>query len=100
MKHYFKSFTASGAVLTATNHQLEIDDKVEFEGGDLPAGLVSHLTSNQKYYVVRDGYTEDTFGVSATKNGTVVTTADAGSGTITYRKIDHDRLAVSFDSNK
>lgn len=102
MKHYFKSFTASGAVITCANHGFYIDDEVEFEGSDLPAGLTAHTTST-KYYVVRDGLTEDTFGVSTSKGGTVVTTTDAGSGTITVRKVSHDAftpLQDTSDGNK
>lgn len=97
MRHYFKSFSASGAVLTAVNHGLYIDDEVEFESSDLPAGLYEH-TSGIRYYVVKNGLTEDTFGVATSKGGTVVTTTDAGTSP-TYRKVNHDAITSLGDTS-
>jgi translation initiation factor RLI1 len=95
-KYYWVSFTASGAVLTSVAHNLYVDDTVMFATTvTLPTGL----SANTTYYVVSDGLTADTFGVSATKRGTVITTTGAGSGTNTFLKTNAGRIIPNVENN-
>lgn len=74
------TFTASGATLTASGtHNMSVNNPVKFTTtGTLPAGL----SLNTVYYVAAQ--TSTTFSVSATQNGTAITTTDGGSGTHTF----------------
>ena len=77
-------FTADASTdkLTSVNHGLERGDEVVLTTDDtLPAGLALATT----YWVV--GVADDTFKVSATKNGTPVDVTDAGTGPHYFRHI-------------
>jgi hypothetical protein len=57
-------------------------------GGSLPTGI----TSGQVYFVVTSGLTDTQFSISATKNGIIVGTSSAGSGTFRLR---HEGLTLT-----
>lgn len=92
-KFYWTTFTASGAVLTSAEHELYVDDTVEFASTvTLPTGL----STNTTYYVVVDGLTADTFEVSATKGGDPITTA-GGAGIYSFIKTNRARLSPNVE---
>lgn len=67
---------AAPAVVSLTAHGFQLGAPVQFSTtGTLPTGLATGTT----YYIV--SITTDTFQVSATLNGTAITTTAAGSGT-------------------
>jgi len=94
MRHYFKTFTASGADLTSANHGLYEHDTVVFETSSALPTEFSLLTT---YYVVQEGITEDTFQVSASEDGTPITTTGAGTGTHKFLKTNRDAFTVPSD---
>lgn len=73
-------FTASGATLTTLQPHGLVNGAVErvftTSDGSLPGGLAAHTD----YYVVNS--TANTFGLSATLNGSTITTTSAGSGSL------------------
>lgn len=96
-RNYWITFTASGASLTSVNHDLYVDDTVEFATTTaLPAGLSTDTT----YYVVVDALTADVFQVSASKGGTPITTTDGGTGTQSFIKINRARLSANVENCK
>lgn len=96
-RQYWVAFTASGASLTSTGHELYVGDTVEFSTSSvLPAGLLTDTT----YYVVVDGLTEDVFQVSLTKDGDPITTTDAGTGTHKFIKTNRAALNIETDDNE
>lgn len=96
-RNYWTTFTASGASLTSTAHDLYVDDTIEFATTSaLPAGL----SADTKYYVVVDGLTADVFQVSANKGGTPITTTDAGTGTHTFLKTNRARLSANVEDTR
>lgn len=80
MRNY-KVFTvtiAAPGVFTLDNHKLLSGQRVIFEtSGALPTGL----SAETWYYVVTDGLSDRLFRVSATKDGTAITTSGSQSGT-------------------
>ena len=75
---------ASPAVISLANHGFFIGQKLVFQTtGSLPSGL----TANQVYYVIAEGLTTSNFQVSATLNGTAVTTIGTQSGAQTVCKV-------------
>jgi hypothetical protein len=85
-------FTASGADLTSVAHGLVDGDIVELTTtGTLPA----NLSTGTQYYVVDS--LDDVFGLSATEDGTAITTGDAGTGTHTFHKIIFGRVVTAKD---
>jgi len=96
-KYNFLAFTASGANLTSTAHELYTDDTVVLETtGTLPAGLAVKTT----YYVVYNGITADTFQISANRGGEPITTTDGGTGDHTYLKTNRARLTPFYEDNR
>lgn len=70
------TFTASGATLSSTAHNLQNGQKVWVSStGTLPTGLAAATV----YFIVNR--TTDTFQLSATSGGSAITTTGAGSGT-------------------
>ena len=102
MRYYFTTFTvtiADPGVFTCADHGLYPGDEVILETtGALPTGL----SEDTKYYVVRQGITENTFQLSASKNdandATAITTTGTQSGTHTFLKVNIDRLIPSNKS--
>src|SRR5574340_939473 len=75
------TFTASGAVLTATAHGWANNDTLQVSSsGTLPAGL----TAGVLYYIIQAD--TDTLKLSLTKGGSPITTTSAGAGTHTPRR--------------
>jgi hypothetical protein len=69
------------ATVTRTNHQLEPNYQLTFSTtGTLPSGV----SAGEVYFVLSDGYTENSFQISATKNGTPIVTTSTGSGVHSY----------------
>lgn len=68
----------SPAVVTWTGHGLEYDTPVSFStSGVLPTGITPGTT----YYIMRDGYTENSFQISADpRSADPINTSSAGSG--------------------
>jgi hypothetical protein len=67
--------------ITRVAHQLEPNYQIEFRTtGVLPAGI----SASEVYYVLPDGYTDDSFQIGLTKNGNPVATTSAGSGVHSY----------------
>jgi hypothetical protein len=72
---------SSPARITRVNHQLEPNYQITFRTtGTLPDGL----SLGEVYFVLPDGFTDDSFQVSLTKNGTPAVTTGAGSGIHSY----------------
>ena len=93
-RNYWTVFTASGASLTSTAHDLYVGDTVEFAATtSLPTGLSTDTT----YYVVVDGLTADVFQVSASEGGDPITTTSAGVGTLTFLKTNPARLKPNVE---
>ena len=96
------TFNTSTGVVTAATHGFKIHDPVKFSvggGGALPA----EVTAGTRYYVIPSGFTTGEFKIAATKNGTAITFATAGTSTITCTRdtnIDKDSqiLDESYDS--
>lgn len=100
-KNYVTTFTvtiAAPAVFTATEHELYENDEIELETtGALPTGLnASTNTQRYKYWVVRNGITEDTFQISTSKQGDPVTTTGSQSGTHKFIKLNVDRIVPQY----
>ena len=75
---------ANPAVFTKSNHGLKQRDRVKFSTtGSLPTGLSASTT----YYVLSAGLTLNTFGLSASPNGSAIITSGSQSGTHTLTKI-------------
>lgn len=64
-------------------------------GGSLPTGI----TAAQVYFVVTTGLTDTQFSISATKNGVIVNTSSAGSGTfrLTHEGLTRTNLRENYD---
>lgn len=91
---------ANPAVITFNNHGYIAGQRVMFTTtGALPTGL----SSNTWYYVLGTGLADDTFQISATKNGTAITTTGSQSGTHYVATDQGKRMRLSTnngDSNK
>lgn len=97
MKYYQTTFTvtvAEPAVFSCTEHGLYEDDEIELETtGALPTGLTaSDNNSRERYWVIRNGITANTFQVSTSFRGDAVTTTGTQSGTHTFIKLNGDRM--------
>lgn len=104
-RDYATTFTvtvASPAVFTATEHLLYEDDEVELESsGSLPTGLTkSTATLRQKYYVIRNGITPNTFQLSASCRGDAITTTGTQSGTHTFLKLGGAQMTMEAIENQ
>ena len=100
MRDYFTTFTvtiAEPAVFSTTEHGLYEDMEIELETtGDLPTGLTaSDNNSRVKYWVVRNGITENTFQLSTSFRGDAITTTGSQSGAHTFIKLGGDRMTMS-----
>jgi hypothetical protein len=72
---------SSPATITRVDHQLEPNYQITFSTtGTLPAGI----SAGEVYYILPDGFSDDSFQISLTKNGTAVDTTSVGSGTHSY----------------
>lgn len=83
----------SGQVTSAA-HGLSIGDQIIFDeasSGDLPPEIAESVT----YYVVGTVAT-NTFFISATSGGSVITTSEASDGTVTYVKVSDDEEEASL----
>lgn len=80
----YEAFTisiGSPAVITKLNHGLQPDYQIAlFTTGSLPTGV----DTTTSYYVLADGFTPNSFRISATKRGTPITTSGTQSGVHTY----------------
>lgn len=73
----FPVFTASSVDVTWTGHNLNVNQRVQFAGNNLP----SNITVGQAYYVISTNLTTNTFEFSATRGGSpIVPNASASSG--------------------
>lgn len=77
----YKIFTvtiATPGVFTRKQHALRCGDRVIFSTtGALPTGI----SANTWYYVISAGLAEDTFEISATRDGSAIATSGSQSGT-------------------
>ena len=99
MKYYATTFTvtiATPAVFSATEHGLYEDDEIELETtGALPTGLTaSDNNSRDKYWVIRNGITANTFQLSTSFRGDAIITTGTQSGAHTFIKLGGDRMTV------
>jgi len=100
MKNYWTTFTvtvAAPAVFTCANHGLSIGDRIVLDTtGALPTGLTANT---QDYYVIRRGYTPNTFqlatGDYADNDATGLTTTGTQSGTQTFLLLTRDRITLN-----
>ena len=76
--------TASSNILTTAGgaHGLVVDDTIVLAGGDVPLPLVAGTT-----YFIKTVPDVDEMTLCSTEGGTVITLADAGSGTITLTSV-------------
>ena len=100
MRDFATTFTvtiASPAVFTTTEHGLYEDMEIELEStGDLPTGLTkSTATAREKYWVIRNGITENTFQLSTSFRGDAITTTGSQSGAHTFIKLGGDRMTMA-----
>ena len=99
MRYYATTFTvtiASPAVFSSTEHGLYEDDEVEIETtGEVPTGLTkSTATVREKYWVIRNGITANTFQLSTSFRGDAIITTGSQSGAHTFIKLGGDRLTM------
>ena len=92
------TFVANSANITWTGHTLKVGQVVTFtnSGGVLPTGLATGVS----YYVTT--VATNTFQLSATSGGTVITPTTAGTGTttaLTYIPAITPKAAVTFTLN-
>ena len=104
-KTIFTSFevsVASPAVFDATKHELAPGDELRLETtGDLPTGLTASTASSQTiYFVLKNGYTDDTFQVGASLGGSAITTTGTQSGAHTFLKYNRASLTTDSVNNK
>ena len=101
----YRPFTvtiAAPGVLSSENHGLKLNDKVSLTtNGALPTGL----SVDTYYFVIEGTYSDgskdpDTFKLSATKNGSAITTSGSQSGAHFYASTKRPRLFPSLESNK
>lgn len=72
---------ASPSVITRAAHGLQPDYQISFDTtGNLPTGI----NNIEIYYVLADGFTANSFRISATKRGTPITTSGSQSGVQSY----------------
>jgi hypothetical protein len=104
---------AAPAVITANNHGFQANDIVIFTTtGALPAGITAATT---QYFVSATDLTANTFKISLTPGGALITTTNAGSGTHTINSsnlistiglasddsvspTDHDLYQINLDT--
>ena len=68
-------------IVTRTDHQLQPNYQITFSTtGSLPTGI----EAGEIYYVLSDGFTDDSFEISLVRNGNPVITTSAGSGIHSY----------------
>lgn len=99
MKTYATTFTvtiAAPAVFSATEHELYEDDEIELETtGALPTGLTASTASvRERYWVIRNGITANTFQLSTSFRGDAITTTGTQSGAHTFIKLGGARLTM------
>lgn len=100
----YKPFTitiAAPGVVTAENHGLEKNDKVVLTTtGALPTGL----SVDTFYFVIKGSYSDgsedpDTFKLTATKDGSAITTSGSQSGSHYYSALKPPRfIPVNHDN--
>ena len=93
---------AAPGVITSGAHGLVKNDKVVLSTtGALPTGLSTDIY----YFVIEGTYSDgstdpDTFQLTATKDGTAITTTGTQSGVHYYSANNFKRIIPSADSNK
>lgn len=101
----YRPFTitiAAPGVITSGAHGLVKNDKVILATtGALPTGL----SADTFYFVIEGTYSDgstdpDTFQLTATKDGTAITTTGSQSGVHYYSATNFKRLIPNMDSNK
>jgi len=86
---------ASPAVFTSDGHGLITNDTIKlFTTGALPTGL----SADTFYYVIY--VTDNTFKVSATRDGTAIDTSGAQSGTHYFASNNAQRIGVAYVNNR
>lgn len=89
---------ADPAVFTATAHELTPGDTLILETtGALPTGLTVDTIT---YYVIRNGFTANTFQVATAEDGDAVATTSAGSGTHSFMKTNRARLRPTYENDR
>jgi hypothetical protein len=84
---------ASPAVITKTSHRQLPGYKVSFSVADTETDeLPSPLEIGVNYYVIEDGWSENSFRISTVRNGTPIATTSAGIGTFYF---DPEGLATA-----
>lgn len=99
MRDYSTTFTvtiAAPAVFSCTEHGLYEDDEIELETtGALPTGLTtSSATVRERYWVIRNGITANTFQLSTSFRGDALTTTGTQSGAHTFIKLGGVRMTM------
>lgn len=88
---------ASPGIFTRKAHGLRSGDRIILSTtGALPTGLAVATW----YYVISAGLGDDTFELSATKDGTVINTSGSQSGTHYFASDAQGRMRPSRESNK
>lgn len=104
-KNVFTTVTISNAdpaVFTCVDHNLAPGDRIRLETtGALPTGL----STETDYYVIYQGYTADTFQVSASdsrenEDAEPKATTAAGSGTHTFIKMNRARFHPNVEDTR
>lgn len=91
----FTTTIAAPGVVTSNYHGLQTNDRVSFiTSGALPTGL----SVDTFYYVIYD--TEHTFKVSATRDGSAITTSGSQSGTHYYVSDRPKRITTAYQTNR
>jgi hypothetical protein len=87
---------ASPGIITSPSHGLYTGDRVTFiTSGALPTGLAADT-----FYYVVGPVTDDTFAVSATKNGTAINTSVSQTGTHYFASDRPKRMTPAFQDNR
>jgi hypothetical protein len=88
--------TGDPTVINKVGHGLQPGYQIELQStGTLPDGL----SSLSNYYVLADGWTENSFAISLTKAGFPVVTTSAGSGSFTYTVFGLARTSLRENYN-
>jgi hypothetical protein len=75
----FPVFTSGSADVTWTTHNLNVNQRVQFGGNNLP----SNVTAGQAYYVISTNLTTNTFEFSATRGGSAIVPNASASSNVT-----------------
>lgn len=99
-RFYFKDITtisnADPAVVTLTDHELQVGDRIRLE---TTGALPSPLAVKTDYYVVYNGLGTGVFQVASADGGEPIATTDAGSGTHSFIQMNRAGLTPRQQDN-